>query len=762
MESKNQKTSHGGSKQTNIDYDPRSDRKAVIIADTYTNLLSPIKDEISEVLLPVCNVPIIEYLLDFLFSNSISEIIICSSKNSETLRNYLKRHFPKSNNIKLIVSDEFQDMGDCIRKINSEKLITNDFVLVRGLIIANFNLEKAFDYHLAKKKEDPYVILTSIMKKYKNDKFVKTKYDENFMVVNKNTNQILQYESLRDSSTITLNENVKLTLSKPKSGNEQPSASQYEIKTNLFDSFIDICAPDVLNHFADNFDYHSIRDDLYRNIIVNEIFSDKFILYALNENDYLGIVKNFESYLKVNLEIINRWGHPITLENLHISAKLKTSFKVRNPNIYTDGANVFIDSKVKNLSSAVLGSEAKIGEFSEVTGSVIGKEVSIGKKCKIKNSIIMEGVSIKDDVVIENSIIGKNVEIQSKCVLKNCYVANNLVLNFAAEEESPKVIENMRIKLDLNNDSNLDASLSDESSDLYGDGNNDKDPSGRNESTRKFDNDKNDEEILTSDKNITKLEMLDNETFLMNLEDRDYMFTCIDKKETCVEDSNINDIQDDMNELDDDFTESEQEEQEVEENFEDEMKIIVQSGIDDPDKISDIVQEIMALKFSFKYKTFSDSNHYFKICLSFYLFFHKNLLYLASISALHPIFSDFIDRNLANSEKIGRSHLQSLLKLLQNWDPFLQRIVPSEKEKLELIAVIEDLCSELEKLRDAFHIIIQYLNSELKVIDEKTLIDWSQASGSSYVLMEGYHEIDPSQHKKFVEKLEKYISQLSS
>jgi len=287
MESKNQKSSYGGSKQTNNDYDPRNDRKAVIIADTFTNLLSPIKDEISEVLLPVCNVPIIEYLLDFLFSNSISEIIICSSKNSETLRNYLKRHFPKSNNIKLIISDEFQDMGDCIRKINSEKLITNDFVLIRGLVIANFNLEKAFDYHLAKKKEDPYVILTSIMKKYKNDKFVRTKYDENFMVVNKNTNQILQYESLRDSSTITLNENVKLTLSKPKSGNEQPSANQYEIKTSLFDTFIDICAPDVLNHFADNFDYHSIRDDLYRNIIVNEVFADKFILYELNENEYL-------------------------------------------------------------------------------------------------------------------------------------------------------------------------------------------------------------------------------------------------------------------------------------------------------------------------------------------------------------------------------------------------------------------------------------------------------------------------------------------
>ena len=129
---------------------------------------------------------------------------------------------------------------------------------------------------------------------------------------------------------------------------------------------------------------------------------------------------------------------------------------------------------------------------------------------------------------------------------------------------------------------------------------------------------------------------------------------------------------------------------------------------------------------------------------------------------MHPIFNDFINRNLGNFEKIGRSHVQSLLNILQIWDPLLQRLIPSEKEKLELIAVIEDLCIELEKLKDAFHIIIQYFNSELKVIDDKTLVNWSQSSRSSYVLMEGYHEIDPAQHKKYVEKLEKYINQLSS
>jgi len=625
MESKNQKSS----KQSNSEFNQRIERKAIIIADTFTNLLSPIKDEISEVLLPICNIPIIEYLLDFLFSNSISEIIICSCKNSESLRNYIKKHYPKSNNIKLIASDEFQDMGDCLRKVNSEKLISSDFVLVRGLVIANFNLEKVFDYHMRKKKEDPYVILTSIMKNYKNDKFVKTKYDENFLVVNKQSNQILQYESLRDGNVITLNENIKLNLSKPKSANEQPTASQYEIKTNLFDTFIDICAPDVLNHFADNFDYHSIRDDLYRNIIVNEIFSDKFILYELSENEFVGIIKNFESFSKVNLEIINRWAHPITLENLHISARLKTSFKVRNPNVYIDGSEVLIDPKVKSLFSTVLGAQVHVGEFCEISGSVLGSEVKIGKNCKVKNSIILQGITIHDDVVIENSVIGKNTEIEKSCKLINCYVANSLLLSFP-EEENGKILQNLRIKLDLSGEKEDTDSLSDESSDLYGNFNSkEKESLSRSESNGNIQNlhkENNEEEILKSDRNSQKLEYIENETFLMNLEDRDYMFTCVDARDTCCDDSNKDDSEDEFDNFDDDddFTESEQEEQEIEENFEDEMKCIVQTGIDDPDKISDIVQEIMALKFSFKYKTFSDSNLY---KISFLIIYKLNFFY---------------------------------------------------------------------------------------------------------------------------------------
>ncbi len=48
------KNSKGNTKQSNNEYDSRHERKAVVIADTFTNLLSPIKDDNIEGVVFIC------------------------------------------------------------------------------------------------------------------------------------------------------------------------------------------------------------------------------------------------------------------------------------------------------------------------------------------------------------------------------------------------------------------------------------------------------------------------------------------------------------------------------------------------------------------------------------------------------------------------------------------------------------------------------------------------------------------------------------
>ena len=55
-------------------------RKAVIIGETFTRLLNPLTNDIPELLIPVCGIPLIEYMIDSLFSSNIKEIIARGTK----------------------------------------------------------------------------------------------------------------------------------------------------------------------------------------------------------------------------------------------------------------------------------------------------------------------------------------------------------------------------------------------------------------------------------------------------------------------------------------------------------------------------------------------------------------------------------------------------------------------------------------------------------------------------------------------------------
>jgi translation initiation factor eIF-2B subunit epsilon len=497
------------------DFDPTKIRKAVIIADSFTNLLNPINETLPEVLLPVCNIPILEYMLDFLFSNSIKEIIIVAKKHEQVLSKYINKHYKRNKNIKLIISDDFTEMGDCLRKIYSEKLISSDFVLVRGLVIANFNLEKIFDYHLLKRKEDKNCILTSLFKTYKNDSKIRTKYDQSVVVYDTQTKGVLQYESTYNCRKLKLNENIKFSPTKPNQPNQDPVCTSYRVRTDLYDTFIDICSVDVLNHFSENFDYNSIRDDLYKNVLTSEIYSDKFYLYEVKENEYVGVIKNFETYFKVSNEIINRWAHPVVLEHLLTPAKLEINYKCLNLNIYQDGESS-IDVKAKLKGSIAIGPGCVILEGVNLASSILAKGTKIGKNSNLKNCIIFVNCNIGENVTLENVVLGENVTIDSNICIKDCYISDQIFLS--KNEDNNGMFTNSRISEDYN-----------------------------------------DEETEP------KIEHISYETFAMNLEDKDLMF--IEYKHE-VDDESDDEIE----------SSSEEEQEEEEENFEEEVRSIIQGG----------------------------------------------------------------------------------------------------------------------------------------------------------------------------------------
>ena len=116
--------------------------KAIILAGGRGKRLRPITDYVPKPLIPINNIPIIEWQIKYLKKFGISEVIICSGYKTEMIENYLKN---KKLGIKITFSIEKKPLGTggAIKKA-VKKIKDKSFLVINGDIITNIDLKKLF------------------------------------------------------------------------------------------------------------------------------------------------------------------------------------------------------------------------------------------------------------------------------------------------------------------------------------------------------------------------------------------------------------------------------------------------------------------------------------------------------------------------------------------------------------------------------------------------------------------------------------------
>ena len=114
--------------------------KAIILAGGRGKRLRPITDYVPKPLIPIKNIPIIEWQIKYLKKFGVSEVIICSGYKTEMIENYLKN---KKLGVKINFSVESKPLGTggAIKKAG-KKIKDNSFIVINGDIITNINLKK--------------------------------------------------------------------------------------------------------------------------------------------------------------------------------------------------------------------------------------------------------------------------------------------------------------------------------------------------------------------------------------------------------------------------------------------------------------------------------------------------------------------------------------------------------------------------------------------------------------------------------------------
>lgn len=420
---------------------------AVIIPERFNDILFPLNDKENDILLPFATIPYIEHIIEVVFSAGIKKIILILKNYGNAVKDYISIHHKNiENKFTFLINEDLNSVGDCLRYLNSQEIIHSDFLLIRGITITNFNLEKAINEH--KNNKDKSILCTSIFKTFKNTFNNHTKYDENILIYDGITKKILQYDFFLKSKKVKFNPNLKFFKSQNK---------QYIVKVNAYETFIDICSKRVLDHFKEYYKFSDLRD-MYVKFVCDfdEIYEDSFYYYEIGENFYSNQVKNLDSYLKINQEIISRWVHPMMiLDNLSISPKLEIQYVYSSEDVYlgVGKENISFTSQINlsrlssvlefrssytrciegcvlvnigyttKLNRAVVGSHTIIGEGCTIINSIIGKRCKISDGCKIFNSIILDDVEIKDKVEIHDSIICNNTTIP---IIEN-FIENTII-----------------------------------------------------------------------------------------------------------------------------------------------------------------------------------------------------------------------------------------------------------------------------------------------------------------------------------------------
>ena len=394
--------------------------KAVIIGETFTSLLDPLTLDTPCLLLPICGIPIIELILNSL--SSIKEVFICINRYKTEIENYLKKYH-KQLSYKLIYSQDFKNVGDCLRQIKQDNDISSDFILIRGLVIINSDIEELFNIHIKNKSRDNNCMITSVMKRYKTTNEIKTNYDENILIYNENDKRIFQFEPTYNKTKVEI---FKGIISKENRNNN------FIERSDLFETGVDICSPKFLEQMTEKekFDLQSVKDTIGQ-ILSDEIYEDTFYLQELNEDSYCGLIRNVESYLKVNFEILNRWAYPIVIDNIDMSNKLEINLKQLKLSLYSDKETNSENFRKAELFKevAILNKENIVGKESKLKKCVLCKNVQIGQKCELDNCIIFPGTIVENDVIIKNSIIGKDCQIKSGIKIISSILGTNIALD---------------------------------------------------------------------------------------------------------------------------------------------------------------------------------------------------------------------------------------------------------------------------------------------------------------------------------------------
>ncbi|MCJ1391974.1 hypothetical protein MMC18_008487 [Xylographa bjoerkii] len=384
--------------------------QAVVLADSYERRFTPFTLERPRCLLPLANTPLIEYTLEFLANAGVEDIFIYCGAHTEQVEQYINSSKWKLSTSPFhtltLLRSTATSVGDAMRDLDKRDLVTGDFLLVSGDVVSNLAIEPALAKHRARREKDKNAIMTMILREAGTEHRTKSRGRRPVFVIDPKKERCLHYEEMtrRPAGGRYINIDPELL----------STHGEIEIREDLIDCYVDICTPDVLGLWSDNFDYQSVRKSFLFGVLKDYELNGKTIHTYIVRDQYAARVRSLRAYDAVSKDIINRWTYPLCPDsNLF---RDQTYRLAKGKAYFEEGVVLARGSMVKKRS--VVGRDTSIGEGSNVGDSVLGRQCHIGNNVTIEGSYIWDNAVIGDGSVIKQAVIANEAVIGRNCIIE--------------------------------------------------------------------------------------------------------------------------------------------------------------------------------------------------------------------------------------------------------------------------------------------------------------------------------------------------------
>lgn len=342
--------------------------KAIILSAGEGSRMRPLTLTKPKTMLPVAGKPIIQYNIESLRDNGITDILLIVRYKEEIVRNYFGDGSDFGVNISYKTQNDFLGTANAISY--GEDFIDDSIIVLNGDIILDDE------------------IIHEIIKKY------------NYL----SPDTLMLLTEVEDPSAFGVveieNGNIKNIVEKPK---------REEAPSNLVNAGIYIFNKDIFDKIRETEISERGEYEITDSVSL-QIEDNKTVIGHKTSKDWIDVGRPWE-LIEVNEELIG---------------KLKTEIKgtveagaVIHGEVFLDEGSV-IKAGVYIEGNVYIGKNCDIGPNSYIRGNTyFGDNVHVGNAVEIKNSIIMENTNVSHLSYVGDSVIGSNCNIAAGTNIAN-------------------------------------------------------------------------------------------------------------------------------------------------------------------------------------------------------------------------------------------------------------------------------------------------------------------------------------------------------